>query len=165
MRIVACVLLVGSVTLGACAGEPQELPFRPVASVSELMSTMIDPAADVVWDAVGTVITNDGVEHWEPETDDEWAVVLGGAMTLTESANLLMIGDRARDQETWMRMSQAMVAAGQLAVEAAENQDVDAIYGVGEAVYNACDSCHTLYWIGDVDRGKVREENPQPPQE
>ena len=165
MRIGACVLLVGSVMLGGCSGEPQELPFRPVASVSQLMSTMIDPAADVVWDAVGTIVTHDGEEHWEPETDEDWAAVLNGAMTLTESANLLMIGDRARDQETWMRMSQAMVAAGQLAVEAAENQDVEAIYGVGEAVYNACDSCHNLYWVGDSDRGRVREENPQPPQE
>jgi hypothetical protein len=160
MRIVLCVLLMSSVALGGCAGESQESPFRPVASVSQLMSTMMDPAADVVWDAVGTVVSNDGVEHWEPETDEEWGAVLNAAMTVTESANLLMIGDRARDQETWMRMAQAMVAAGQLAIEAAENQDVEAIYGVGEAVYNACDSCHTLYWIGDADRGKVAEENP-----
>ena len=161
MRIGVCLLVVGSVMLASCASETQELPFRPVASVSELMSTMFDPAADVVWDAVGTIITHDGVEHWEPETDEEWAAVLRGAVTLTESANLLMIGDRARDQETWMRMSQAMVAAGQLAIEAAENQDVEAIYGVGEAVYNACDSCHNLYWVGDADRGRVREEDPQ----
>lgn len=165
MRIGACMLLLGSVTLAGCGSEPPELPFRPVASVSELMSTMIDPAADVVWDAVGTIITHDGVEHWEPETDEDWAVVLRGAMTITESANLLMIGDRARDQDTWMRMAQAMVAAGQLAIEAAENQDVEAIYGVGEAVYNSCDSCHNLYWIGDADRGMVRDENPQPPPE
>ena len=160
MRSGAWVLLVGSVMFGGCASEPQEVPFRPVASVSQLMSTMIDPAADVVWDAVGTIITHDGVEHWEPETDEEWAAVLRGAVTLTESANLLMIGERARDQETWMRMAQAMVSAGQLAVEAAENQDVEAIYGVGEAVYNACDSCHNLYWVGDADRGRAGEESP-----
>jgi len=165
MRSGAFVLLVGSVMLWGCSGEPQELPFRPVASVSQLMSTMIDPAADVVWGAVGTIVSKDGEEHWEPETDEDWAAVLQGAMTLTESGNLLMIGDRARDQETWMRMSQAMVAAGQRAVEAAESQDVEAIYGVGEVVYNTCDSCHNLYWAGDADRGMVREENPQPPPE
>lgn len=160
MRIGACMLFVASVMLTGCGSEPQELPFRPVASVSQLMSTMIDPSADVVWDAVGTIVTPDGVEHWEPETDDEWAAVLSGAMTLTESANLLMIGDRARDQDTWMRMAQGMVTAGQLAVEAAENQDVEAIYEVGEAVYNSCDNCHNLYWIGDADRGMVQEESP-----
>jgi len=157
MRIGACVLLIGSAMLAGCAPEAEELPFRPVANVSQLMSAMIDPAADVVWDAVGTIITEDMVEHWEPETDEEWAAVLRGAVTLTESANLLMIGDRARDQDTWMRMSQAMVAAGQRAVEAAENQDVEAIYAVGEAVYNACDQCHNLYWVGDADRGRAPE--------
>ena len=157
MRIGAYGLLVGSAMLMGCASEPEEVPFRPVANVSELMQTMIDPAADVVWDAVGTVITYDGVDHWEPETDEEWALVLNGAMTLTESANLLMLGDRARDQETWMRMSQGMVEAGMLAVEAAQNQDVEAIYGVGEAIYNSCDRCHNLYWVGDADRGRVRE--------
>ena len=160
MRIGACTLLVGSAVLVGCVSETEELPFRPVADVSQLMTTMIDPAADVVWDAVGTIITHEGVEHWEPETDEEWAAVLSGAMTLTESANLLMIGERARDQETWMRMAQGMVDAGLLAVEAAENQDVEAIYAVGEAVYNACDRCHSLYWVGDEDRGRVREENP-----
>ena len=160
MRIGACMLLLGSAMLVGCASEVEELPFRPVANVSQLMSTMIDPAADVVWDAVGTVITPDSVEHWEPETDEEWAVILNGAMTLTESANLLMIGDRARDQDTWMRMSQGLVAAGLLAVEAAENQDVEAIYAVGEDVYNACDRCHNLYWVGDADRGRVRDDTP-----
>ena len=160
MRIGAGLLLIGSAMLMGCASEPEELPFRPVANVSQLMLTMIEPAADVVWAAVGTVVTADNVEHWEPETDEEWAVVLNGAMTLTESANLLMMGDRARDQETWMRMAQAMVEAGKLAVEAAESQDVEAIYGVGEAVYNACDRCHNLYWVGDGDRGRVQEENP-----
>lgn len=160
MRIGAGLLLIGSAMLIGCAGEPEEVPFRPVADVSQLMLTMIEPAADVVWAAVGTVVTEDNVEHWEPETDEEWAAVLNGAMTLTESANLLMMGDRARDQETWMRMAQEMVAAGKIAVEAAESQDVEAIYGVGEAVYNACDRCHNLYWVGDGDRGRVQEENP-----
>jgi len=116
-----------------------------------------------VWDAVGTVISSEGEDHWEPETDEEWAVILNGAMTITESANLLMIGERARDQETWMRMAQGMADAGLLAVAAAEAQDADAIFGVGEAVYNSCDRCHNLYWVGDDDRGRARDENPEPP--
>ena len=54
-------------------------------------------------------------------------------------------------------MSQGLVAAGMLALEAAENQDVEAIYAVGEDVYNACDRCHNLYWVGDEARGRIRE--------
>ena len=68
-----------------------------------------------------------------------------------------MIGERARDQDTWMRMAEGMHAAGLLALEAADAKDVEAIFAVGEAVYNACDSCHNLYWVGDADRGRVSE--------
>lgn len=151
MMLLTGVLLVG------CAAEPEGPPLLPTATVAELMSTMIDPAADLVWDAVGTVITAEGVDHWEPTTDEEWATVRSGAMTITESANLLMIGERARDQDTWMRMAEGMHAAGLLALEAADAKDVEAIFAVGEAVYNACDSCHNLYWVGDADRGRVSE--------
>ena len=143
MRVGVWMLLVGSVLVTGCAGEPAppESPFRPVADVGQLMRTIIDPAADVVWDSVGTIVTEEDGEivtdSWQPESD-----VVSGAMMLTESANLLMMDGRARDQDTWMQMSQGMVAAGMLAVEAAESQNVDAIYEVSATVYNSCDSCH-----------------------
>ena len=110
MRIRDLGMVAGLVWLGACSGPP-EIPLRPVASVQQLMAHIVDPAADIVWDAVGTVISVEGEDHWEPETDEEWAVVLNGAMTITEAANLLMIGERARDQETWMRMAQGRTSS------------------------------------------------------
>ena len=161
MRTLACA--VGLIWLNACS-EPGEEPYRPVADVRQLMTHIVDPAADVVWDAVGTVVTADGEQHWEPETDEEWAVVLNGAVTITEAANLLMLGERARDQETWMRMAQSMSDAGLLAVAAAEARDVEAIFAVGEAIYSSCDQCHNLYWVGDEDRGRVRNEGMELPE-
>ena len=166
MRVGVWMLLFGSVLVTGCAGEPAppESPFRPVADVGQLMRTIIDPAADVVWDSVGTIVTEEDGEivtdSWQPESDEERAAVVSGAMMLTESANLLMMDGRARDQDTWMQMSQGMVAAGMLAVEAAESQNVDAIYEVSATVYNSCDSCHQLYWVGDADRGRVQEAGP-----
>lgn len=166
MRVVVWVLLAGSVVVTGCVDEvePEESPFRPVADVGQLMRTIIDPAADVVWDSVGTIVSEEDGEivtdSWQPESDEEWAIVVSGAMMLAESANLLMMEGRARDQDTWMQMSQGMVAAGMLAVEAAESQSVDAIYEVSATVYNACDSCHQLYWVGDADRGRVQEASP-----
>ena len=158
----ALTLAVGLLWLSACS-EPAEGPYRPVADMQQLMAHIIDPAADVVWDAVGTILTSDEEEHWEPQTDEEWAAVMNGAMTITEAANLLMLGERARDQETWMRMAQNMSDAGLLAVTAAEARDAEAIFAVGENIYNACDQCHKLYWVGDEDRGRVQNESPQPP--
>lgn len=144
-----CALVAG------CASEAESPPFDSTATVQELMAMMVDPAADLVWDAVGTVITHEGTEHWAPRTDEEWLAVQYGAMTIKESGNLLMMEGRARDQDAWIRMSQGLVDAGQLALDAAEARDADAVFDVGEVVYNACDQCHNLYWVGDADRGRV----------
>lgn len=162
--LIAMVVPVVVVLLAGCGGGgPAGPPYRPVADVSQLMTMVIDPAADAIWESVGLIIDAEGENEWYPQTDEEWAVVLNGAMTITEGGNLLMMGDRARDNEAWMRMAQGMIEAGQDALAAAEARDVDAIYAVSETVYNACDQCHNLYWVGDEDRGRVRDENPQPP--
>ena len=158
MGIVAA--LGASMLTGGCAAEPKGPPFDSTTTVSELMAMMVDPAADLVWDAVGTVITEDGADHWEPETDADWLAVQYGAMTITEAGNLLMMEHRARDQETWMRMAQGLIDAGRVALEAAQARDAEAVFDVGEVVYNACDRCHNLYWVGDADRGRAGVETP-----
>jgi len=164
MHRMLAVILVGTFSVAGCGGsEPSGPPLNPVADVSQLMTMILDPAADAVWDAVGTVITAEGRDYWEPETDEEWAVVANGAMTIIEGANLLMIGERARDQEGWMQLSRSMAEAGMQMHEAAEAKDADLVFELGETVYRTCDRCHNLYWVGDEDRGRVRNDNPLPP--
>lgn len=158
------IVLASTFFIVGCGSEDMGPPLNPVADVSQLMTMILDPAADAVWDSVGTVITAEGRDYWEPETDEEWATVANGAMTLIEGANLLMIGERARDQDGWMQLSRSMADAGMLMHDAAEARDADLVFELGEAVYRTCDSCHNLYWVGDEDRGRVRNENPQPPE-
>ena len=150
-------VLAGVLLFAGCAGETTGPPLQPTATVQELMAHMIDPAADVFWDAVGTIITEDSVDHWEPRTEEEWTVIRHAALTLTEAGNLLMIGDRARDQDAWMRMVQGMTDSGHKALQAVDAKDAEAVFAVGEDVYNACNNCHNLYWVGDEDRGRVRD--------
>ena len=145
---------VSALLVAGCGSEASGPPLNPVADVSQLMSMILDPAADIIWDSVGTVITDEGMDYWQPETDEEWAAVANGAMTLIEGANLLMIGDRARDQEGWMEHSQRMSEAGILMHEAAMARDADRVFELGETVYRSCDSCHSLYWVGDADKGR-----------
>ena len=116
-----------------------------------------------MWDSSGTIITAEGTDEWEPETDEDWAVVVNGAMTIAEGANLLMIGDRARDQEGWMQLALGMSEAAMLVHEAAEARDAERVFDLGETLYRSCDRCHNLYWVGDEDRGRVREDNPDSP--
>lgn len=164
MRRFPILVAVSTFLVAGCGSEPSESPLRPVANVAELMSMILDPAADAVWDSSGTIITAEGRHDWEPETEEDWAVVANGAMTIIEGANLLMIGDRARDQEGWMQLSQDMSDAAMLVHEAAAARDAELVFELGETLYRSCDRCHNLYWVGDEDRGRVRAEDPEPPQ-
>ncbi len=150
-------LVLGSVLVvfGCGAEAPAGPPIDTSHSVADLMSGMIDPAADVLWDAVGTVLDDEGEHYWEPETEEDWIAVRAAAMTIQESANLLMLGDRPRDEDGWMRYSQEMSAAAATIREAAEARDSDRVFDLGESVYNTCNGCHSIYWVGDEDRGRV----------
>ena len=144
------LILFIAVLCSACATTQPEpavqSPFRPVADVSQLMALVIDPAADVVWDSVGTVVTMDETVDWSPATNEEWAAIRSSAMTLAEAGNLLMIGDRRRDTGPWTVMAQNLVEAGVVGLQAAESQSVSAIYTASEHIYHACVSCHIVYW-------------------
>ena len=151
-------VLVGSVAVavGCGAEAPTGPPLDTSHTVQELMAGMIDPAADVLWDAVGTILDEDGEHYWEPVTDEDWIAVQAAAMTLQESSNLLMLGDRPHDQDGWMQHAQEMADAAAVALEAAEARDADRVFDLGEMVYNSCNSCHNLYWVGDEERRPVR---------
>lgn len=132
-----------------CGGTPQP-PFRPVADVRLLMESVVEPSADVVWDAVGTIMTEEGTEEIRPQNDEEWTAVRNSAITLAECGNLLMLGDREKDTGEWRRWSLALVDAGEEAMQAASAQDADAIFAVGETIYDVCEGCHGTYWKEDA---------------
>ena len=110
------------------------------------MEATIHPSAEVLFDAVGTIVSASGVEEIAPKNDQEWDVVRHNALTLAESGNLLMIGKRARDKGDWMKMSQALVDAGVVALKAAEAKNPEALFEAGGQVYAACEQCHHRYW-------------------
>jgi len=151
-KIVVVVAALFAVSCGAEA--PEGPPFRTDNSVQMLMANVLDPAADLLWDAVGTVMDETGENHWEPETEEEWLQVRLGAMALAESANLLMMETRARDQGEWIRLSEVLHDAAMEAFAAAESEDPQRVFDLGETVYNSCNGCHQLYWVGDSDRGR-----------
>jgi hypothetical protein len=126
-------------------------PFKPIATTAELMHAVVDPAADVLWASVGSVVTTEGVEDFYPRTEDEWIRIENAATVLMESGNLLMIGERAHDQDRWMTLSQGLVDAGKLALTAAQSRNPDEIFRVGGDVFAACDGCHQLYWVEGAD--------------
>jgi hypothetical protein len=135
----------------ACAKPPEPPPFRPVAGSRLLMLSLLEPAADVLWDAVRVEMTLEGTTEFQPQTDEEWTAVRNAAVLLAESGNLLMMERRAVDQGDWIGWSQALVDAGEAAMQAADARDPDAIFDAGAAVYETCSGCHQTYWPESVE--------------
>jgi predicted aconitase len=105
----------------------------------------VGPAANVVFDSVSTIVDAKGVQENQPRTDAEWARVGANAAALIESANMLLIGNRAVDQDDWVKMAKAMADAGQIALKATEAKKPEGILEAGEAINMSCDNCHQKY--------------------
>ena len=147
MRHVAGLVLTGALLTSGCDHAPPAAPppLRPIADVKQLMASIVEPAADVYWDAVGTIEDAKGIVQIAPDTDEEWAAVRNSAYVLAESGNLLMMTGRAKDNDEWMKLSQALVDVGQRAIQAAESKNTKAVFDVGADVYEACVECHAKY--------------------
>jgi hypothetical protein len=151
MRLTPWLVLFGALAAADCnrtpppQPAPPPSPFRPVADVKQLMASVIEPAADEYWDAVGTIVDAKGVTEIAPKTDEEWKAVRDHAYVFTEGGNLLMMSGRAKDDGDWIRLSQALVEVGQRAIKAAESKDTKAVFDVGAEVYQACVDCHAKY--------------------
>jgi len=128
-----------------CADAPEPPPFAAVADSRQLMLSVIEPAAEVYWDAVGVIMDEAGTHHIEPVGVAEWEAVENAAFVLAESGNLLLLEDRAQGRDHWRTMSRAMIEIGRRAVEAARARDPDAVFEAGGEVYLVCTGCHAVY--------------------
>src|SRR5262245_49040856 len=66
----------------------------PTATIRDIMDSMVDPSADVLWESVGTTFTESDVEERAPRTDDEWARLRRQAIQLVEAPALLLMPGR-----------------------------------------------------------------------
>ena len=110
-------------------------PTRPVGTMSDLMVKMIYPTSDAIF----------YIETRTPKTEAEWSELQAKTLTLAESANLLMMPGRARDQDRWMSDAKLMLDAGMAAFAAAKKKDVAALVDLNDAVYQSCVVCHQHY--------------------
>ena len=133
MRSFAVVL--AAATALAQAASPGRPPTRNIGTMSDLMVKIIYPASDALF----------YIESRTPSTDAEWTALQGQALMVAESANLLMMPGRARDQKQWLADSKLMLDAGAAAYEAAKKKDVAGIAALSEQLMESCTSCHRHY--------------------
>jgi len=110
-------------------------PYRIVGTMSQLMVDIIYPTSNDIF----YIVTN------PPSNDGQWAAIQRSALTLAESANLLLMPGRARDQDKWITDSRLLLDAGNLAFKAAKAKDFDAIVALNEQLVTACTTCHRDY--------------------
>ena len=145
--------------------------YEPAATVKDLMQSIVDPSADVVWNAVTTVQTAKGTVDTVPKTAEDWLKVRHGAVGLSEAANLLMMPGRHvaqpheksdtpgvelepaemevlinKDRAAFIQRAKALHEAGIAAVAAADAKDSQKLFEVGEQIEMACENCHSHYW-------------------
>jgi hypothetical protein len=177
------VSALGLLSLNACdkshppAAAPkasaQAVLPHPVASIHDIMVTIVDANADEIWDSTGITITKAGEVDKRPKTDVEWEALRRKALLLTESANLLAVkgrnvvnaGQVTSDEHIKGLLDSKGIQRGidgnfddfsakayefqdksTKALRAIEHKDADELYSVGGQLERACESCHIKYW-------------------
>ena len=129
----------------AATAAPSGPEYLVVADVKQTMNWILDPSSDVIWGAVGTIITQEGQKELVPETDEQWTAIRDAAAMVAESGNLLLMPGRARDQGDWAKHAHDLTKAAQAAIAAAEAKDKDSLFTAGGDIYLVCTACHEQY--------------------
>lgn len=142
-------MLLGVLCWPACGSSPPGQaagpPFQIVGTTKQLMQAVVDPAADAVWESVGTIVTPEGVNEIAPQTDEEWIAVQHHALALAESGNLLMMGSRAGGSDEFIGFARQLIEQSTRALKAAEAHDAKALFTIGGDIYEVCTSCHQRF--------------------
>lgn len=151
-------VLLACFVLHAGCSDPSPAPaatataagFDTSIDTRQLMSWVIDPSAKVVFGAVATIVTEDGEEHVQPRTDEEWNNIRSHAAMVLESGNLLLLEGRAhasqiQDPQDWTAKARAMSAAARTAIEATDVKDPEALFAAAGEIYQTCTDCHSKF--------------------
>jgi len=148
-RMIRCSVLAlfGIGLTGALFADDTERYSRVYA----LMLEDLEPAAEIIWDSAGWIITEDGEEELWPTTDDGWAAVADGAALVAEISRKLATPDYAGEVADWIEISRGLEIAAHQARFAAEAQDKDALFNAGGHLYRLCVACHERYMVDRVE--------------
>lgn len=174
LLVAGCAPKESAVTAqSAQAAPPAVSPLKPIAGIQDVMASMIDPAADFLWESVSTTVTRNATVEKQPRTDAEWAEVRRQAIILTEGANLIMMdgrhvvkeGSRLEDHGTpgnltaeesekaiaanrasFIAFAQALRDVGVSMLAAADARNPQGITDAGDTLDQVCEGCHLEFW-------------------
>jgi hypothetical protein len=193
MRTFAVLSLVGASLLiaVACSKTQPPPPLQPEATIKDIMDSMVDPSADVLWESVATIVSAAGTDERQPRTDDDWKTVHRNAVILVEATNLLKMEGRHvakakeksenpgielepaqmeklinDDRPAFIKFAQGLHDAAMPALKATEDRNPAALLDAGEGIDTACENCHLKYWYPlseQAEKAKEGAGNPRKP--
>jgi cytochrome c556 len=137
--VISLVLTAGCARDATSEGQP---PYKPVASIDQIMDSIVIPSSQAIFDAV---VYSNGELVAAPKGDDQWHALHMHALAVAEAANLLMMAPRAKDNGEWMKMAAAMNEQAVVTARAAEKKDLDGLLKAGSDLYDSCTACHRKY--------------------
>jgi hypothetical protein len=149
--VTATALFVSALVLQQCSRDtsspaaPADARFRPVASVDQLMDSIVVPSSQKVFDAV---VFSNGALVSAPKSDADWLSVQLSAIAVAEAGNLLMMPPRATGGSDWMQMALALNASAARVADAARRKSIDDLLTTGSDLYDTCTACHEKYLPG-----------------
>jgi hypothetical protein len=160
-------------------------------SIREVMTYIIDPTADYIWDATGADVTAAGIVEHRPETDEDWDVVVRGVVSVAEGAALLKTprpvapaddfvsknpGELPpaeiqalidKERGVFNAYADAMRDEALKILEIVKARDVERLTVAGDDLDRTCESCHLHFWYpGDreaVERDRGSRVTKTPP--
>src|SRR5258708_3619165 len=142
-----------------------------ISTIKELMESIIDPSADALWGAVGTVVDKEGIHESLPKTPEEWLDLRRAAVRIIEGGNLLMMPGREgapagtkseapgvelepaqitalikKNRKSFDAFAKALQAVGLEALQASEAQNAALLLDIGAQMESVCESCHQTFW-------------------
>jgi hypothetical protein len=155
------------------------------SSVKDLMESIVDPSADALWGAAGTVIDKQGIQDMSPKTPEDWLNVRRAAVRIVEGANLLMMQGREaapvgtkseapgvelepaeiaglikKKRKSFDAFAKALQALGVEALRASEAKDVPLLEDIGGRMEAVCEGCHQTFWYPQ-DKQAASEAAPR----
>lgn len=135
------------------------------------MESIVDPSADTLWGAAGTVIDQQGTQDMSPKTPEDWLNVRRAAVRILEGANLLMMRGREaapvgtkseapgvelepaqiaglikKKRKSFDAFAKELQALGSEALRASEAKDVPLLEDIGGRMEAVCEGCHQTFW-------------------
>jgi len=175
------LLIAGVLILaGGCSRkEPPATDLKTSATIKDIMDSMVDPSADVLFESVVEIADENGITEKAPQTDEEWKQVRRHSVVLLEAPNLLVMEGRRvaqphersenpqielqpediqklidADRPSFIGRARKLQEAAEAALKAIERKDKTGLFHAIESIDRACENCHLRYWYPNDQRAR-----------